>query len=273
MRSLTASTTAIVFSPDCLRMESATVGRPLRRATVCKSSAPSSTRPTSLRRTSPPSRSRTTRSPISSTLSALPRMRSPASCPELFTLPAGICTFCCFKACSTSLAVSMNAFSRTGSSHTLICRFRAPSSVTCPTPATLSNCRRSTLSAYSLISRTGLSATSEMLMMGSASGSSFSTIGASILSGSVARMRFTRSRTSCAATSTFLSRLNETSTWEMPSVEVERSSSIPLTVLTASSILSVISVSISFGVAPSSRVRTITEGKSTFGKRSTGSRV
>ncbi len=86
-------------------------------------------------------------------------------------------------------------------------------------------------------------------------------------------IRFTRSRTSCAATSTFFSSTNATSTWEMLSLLVERSWSMPLTVFTASSILSVISVSISWGVAPSRRVVMATVGKSTLGKRSTGSRV
>ena len=55
-------------------------------------------------------------------------------------------------------------------------------------------------------------------------------------------------------------------TCETPSDEVERSSSMPLMVLTASSILSVISVSTSSGAAPGSRVVTTTVGKSTFGK-------
>ncbi|CAN5859725.1 hypothetical protein BH24ACI4_BH24ACI4_10890 [soil metagenome] len=61
-------------------------------------------------------------------------------------------------------------------------------------------------------------------------------------------------------------------TCETPSDDMDRSSSIPLIVLTASSILSVISLSISSGAAPGSRVVTITVGKSTFGKRSTPSR-
>ena len=43
---------------------------------------------------------------------------------------------------------------------------------------------------------------------------------------------------------------------------------MPLIVLTASSILSVISVSTSSGAAPGRRVVTTTVGKSTFGKRS-----
>ena len=55
---------------------------------------------------------------------------------------------------------------------------------------------------------------------------------------------------------------------ETPSEEVDLSSSMPLMVLTASSILSEISVSISSGAAPGSLVVTTTVGKSTFGKRS-----
>ena len=62
-------------------------------------------------------------------------------------------------------------------------------------------------------------------------------------------------------------------TCEMPSDETERSSSMPLMVLTASSILSVISVSICSGAAPGCTVVTTTVGKSIFGKRSTPSWV
>ena len=60
-------------------------------------------------------------------------------------------------------------------------------------------------------------------------------------------------------------------TCEMPSDEIDRNSSMPLTVLTASSILSVISVSISSGAEPGWRVVTVIIGKSTLGKRSTPS--
>ena len=62
-------------------------------------------------------------------------------------------------------------------------------------------------------------------------------------------------------------------TCETPSDEFDRSSSMLLIVLTASSILSVISVSTSSGAAPGSRVVTTTVGKSTLGKRSRPSRV
>ena len=62
-------------------------------------------------------------------------------------------------------------------------------------------------------------------------------------------------------------------TCDTPSEETERSSSIPLIVLTASSILSVISVSICSGAAPGCTVVIRTVGKSIFGKRSTPRRV
>jgi hypothetical protein len=79
----------------------------------------------------------------------------------------------------------------------------------------------------------------------------------------------TCSRTSCAATLMSLSNWKLTMTCDTPSVEIERSSSMPLMVLIASSILSESSVSTSCGDAPGSVVTTVTIGRSTFGKRST----
>src|ERR1043166_2454072 len=124
----------------------------------------------------------------------------------------------------------------------------------------LSSWRRSTLSAYSVMSRTGLFALSARLRTGAASGSILSTRGCWIVFGSSGRTPLTLSRTSCAATSVSFSRTKLMATCEIPSEEVERSSSMPLIVLTASSILSVTSVS-------------STVGKSIFGKRSTPRRV
>jgi len=54
-------------------------------------------------------------------------------------------------------------------------------------------------------------------------------------------------------------------TCETPSEDTERNSSMPLMVLTASSILSLISVSICSGAAPGWIVVTITRGKSILG--------
>jgi hypothetical protein len=71
--------------------------------------------------------------------------------------------------------------------------------------------------------------------------------------------------------SAFLSSRNWTKTCETPSTEVERSSSMPLMVLTAASILSVTSVSISRGLAPGLTTVIVIVGKSIFGNRSTPS--
>ncbi len=107
--------------------------------------------------------------------------------------------------------------------------------------------------------------------MGDASGSIFETTGWSMPLGKSGRTLLMWSRTSCAATSGFLSRLKVMMTSDTPWLEVERSSSMPLMVLTAPSILSVSSVSISSGAAPFSVVVTTMAGKSIFGNWSTPS--
>ncbi len=137
---------------------------------------------------------------------------------------------------------------------TLIWRDRPPTTSTWPTPLTLSIRRRSTLSAYSVMSRTGRVDVTATLSTGDASGSIFSMAGCSAVAGRLCSTRLTLSRTSCAATSTFFSSRNVTMTCDTPSDETERSSSMPLMVLTASSILSLISVSTCSGAAPGSRV-------------------
>ncbi len=78
---------------------------------------------------------------------------------------------------------------------------------------------------------------------------------------------------SWAATSMSRSRVNVTTTMELPGPEMERSSSIPSTVLTTSSIGWVTSVSTSSAEAPGRVVRMVTVGRSTEGKRSTPRRV
>ena len=62
-------------------------------------------------------------------------------------------------------------------------------------------------------------------------------------------------------------------TIELPAPEIERSSSMPSTVLTASSIRWLIRTSTSSGEAPGSCVRMTTVGRSIDGKRSTPSRM
>ena len=102
----------------------------------------------------------------------------------------------------------------------------AAETTTWPTPFTLSSCRRSVLSAYSVMSRIGLFADTASVRTGAASGSNFSTVGCSIVFGSSGSTRLTRSRTSCAAMSASFSSRNETMTCETPSDEFERSSSM-----------------------------------------------
>jgi hypothetical protein len=92
--------------------------------------------------------------------------------------------------------------------------------------------------------------------------------GASVPWGSCERIVATFSRTSCAAVSMSRSRMNETKTWPCPSIVIERSSSIPLMVLTTSSMRLVIWLSTSSGLAPGRWVVTVTVGMSTFGKMS-----
>ena len=184
-----------------------------------------------------------------------PRVRSVTDCAPWSMRPPGMSAFCDCSARATSLTDSFCARSSAGSSHRLIWRLRPPITTTWPTPSELSRRRRRTLSANSVMSRTGLSAVTATVMTGAAVKSSFSTVGCSTVRGSCGITRLTRSRTSCAATSAFFSSLNDTTTCEMPSDEVEVSVSMPLIVLTASSILSVTSVSICSGAAPGSARR------------------
>ncbi len=79
----------------------------------------------------------------------------------------------------------------------------------------------------------------------------------------------TRSRTSWAALSMSRSRLKVVMMKEPPEPEIERISSIPSTVLIASSSGCETSDSTSSVEAPGSEVRTETVGRSTEGKRST----
>jgi hypothetical protein len=67
------------------------------------------------------------------------------------------------------------------------------------------------------------------------------------------------------------SKLNVATTKLTPLDEIERSSLMPSTLFTTSSISSEISDSTSSGAAPGNEVRIITVGRSTAGKRSTPS--
>ncbi len=152
---------------------------------------------------------------------------------------------------------------------TLMARSRPPTTLTSPTPPTRSNCGRASLSPSSVSSRKERSAESEIVMIGELSLLNFWTTGGSTSSGSERTTVATRSRTSCAAVSRSRSSLKVAMTSDVPGPETERSSSMPSTVLTTSSMGCEMSVSTSSAEAPASVVRTLTVGRSTEGNRST----
>ena len=110
-----------------------------------------------------------------------------------------------------------------------------------------------------------IGADTEKNMSGIASGSCFCTTGGSAVSGRLRMTGSTFARTSWAATSGFFDRSNVIVTRDCPSVDVERSSSMPATVLTAASTRSVTSASMLSGVAPGFDVVTETTGDSIRG--------
>ena len=125
------------------------------------------------------------------------------------------------------------------------------------------------LSASSVSSRSGRFAATAMVITGDWSLSDLLMTGGRTSRGSWVMAAETRSRTSCVAASMSRSSRNVAMTNEEPGFETERSSSMPSTVLTASSIGCEMSTSISSGEAPGRKVRTNTVGRSTAGKRST----
>ena len=108
-RALTASTTATVFSPDCLRIDRTTLSLPSSEAEVLGSSTPSSTRATSPMRVGWSWLSLMTMRPIFATSSTRPSTRSERLFGPVSICPPGTLRFCCASARSTSTAVSPTA--------------------------------------------------------------------------------------------------------------------------------------------------------------------
>ena len=107
------------------------------------------------------------------------------------------------------------------------------------------------------------------VMIGAASRSNLLTRGVSIPSGRIRLIDEILSRASCAPTSPFFSKMKRTTTVQLPSRVVERNSSIPEIVLSASSIGLVTELSISSALAPGNAAEIEITGKSTLGNRST----
>ncbi len=153
----------------------------------------------------------------------------------------------------------------------LIRRFCPPRIVTWPTPSSRSSARCTLISATSVTSRTGVpaGASTASTATGAESGSALAICGLRAPVGSCDTMALTRCSTSCAARLGSFSSVNWAITRDAPSVEIDDSSSSPATVLTAASILSVMSVSTDAGAAPGWMVVMVTSGKSTLGNLST----
>jgi hypothetical protein len=105
-------------------------------------------------------------------------------------------------------------------------------------------------------------------MIGEASRSCFCTTGGSMSGGRRFITPATASRTSCDATLMFWSSRNVMISIETPSLLIDRSSSMPATVATASSSTCVTSDSTSAEAAPGYIVMTRSVGRSMLGNRS-----
>ena len=261
--------TATVLAPDWRRTSRTTVGTPFNRAVERCSLVPSSVRPMSRMRTDAPPIVATTRSSKARGSARRPIVRSVASRAPRVTLPPAASAFCRTIASRTSVMGIPKAASRSASTHTLTARSNPPTICTSPTPADRSRRIFTTLSASSVSSRRGRSPARATVRTGCWSLSNFETRGGVASFGRSLRMVATRSRTSWAAVSMSRLRLKVTITTEVPGPEIDRSSSIPSTVLTASSMRLEIPVSTSSAEAPGSWVRIETVGRSTEGNRST----
>jgi hypothetical protein len=143
----------------------------------------------------------------------------------------------------------------------LIWRAAPPTTFTPPTPGIDSKRVATTSSAMSVSSRTGRSALCSAIdMIGESFGSKRWMIGSSMSCGSCRRMRATLPCTSCSASIGFAESSSRTRTFELPSDDVEVTSRIPWTVLTASSIGLESSRSTTSGDAPGYDVWMLTTG-------------
>ncbi len=269
--SFTDSITSTVLAPLCRRISRLTVGTPFSRDAERCSLVPSSASPRSLTRTGWPLTVATTRSLKSATFSKRPMVRRVCSRAPEVTLPPGASEFCRSRACRTSVMGMPYAASRPGSIQMLMARSSPPSSDTSPTPLARSSCTLMTLSAYSVSSRSGRFPERAIVSTGELSLLNLAMTGGRVSSGNWRTTVDTRSRMSWAAVSMSRSRSKVAMTIELPPEEMERSSWMPSTVLTASSMRSETSASVSSVEAPGSAVRTETVGRSTEGKRSTPS--
>ncbi len=144
-RSLTARPTCTALAPRSLVMPKPTEVSPMVRLSRRRSSRPSSTTATSLRRTGEPWVKLTTRSRNESMSIASPWARTFISRSPLSMRPAG--TSWCSRAIArlTSITVRPCASSRAASYQTRTLRSRKPKTKISPTPSIICSCGRTTL--------------------------------------------------------------------------------------------------------------------------------
>lgn len=255
---------ATALAPRCLRTPSPWAGWPLFRAMTRRSSRPSSTVATSASVVTVPSRSATTSARNSSTPRASPRSRTFSSRSRPSNRPAGSSTCWRSSARTTSAAVTLRASIRTASSHTRRLRSRYPPSRISPTPGTV--CSRSrTRRASSASSCGGRSPVTATQRIGWSSGLLFVITGGSRARGRRRWACATRVCVSCSAASMSRPTSNSSVTVARPCCDEDEMSTIPSTLMHASSTSSTTSVSMVSGDAPSRVSDTVTCGKSTSG--------
>ena len=184
MRSQVESTTATVLAPDCLRTPMPTVGSPSKWAMVSTSSAPSSTRATSSRRTGEPPTEATTSRRRSSTERNSASVFTWYSTRWLSTRPPGTSTCSRWMAAVTSSAASPRERSSSPSSQMRIARSWRPKSMVPATPGRVSTRGLTRERTNSLTSTEGRSAKIGTHTTGWSPKSSFTTSGGSTSSGS-----------------------------------------------------------------------------------------
>ena len=160
------------------------------------------------------------------------------------------------------------ALSRSAFSSSWISRLRSPIRLTDPTSFTVSSACFTFLSAISVSSFRSRGLYTAKLRIGAASGSIFWMFSGRVSRGNWLTTPASLSRTSWTAVSMSRSSVNVIVTRALPWSDDARSSSMPLIVLTASSMRLVICVSISSALAPGSIALTFTTGLSVFGIRS-----
>ncbi len=253
MRSIsrvTASATATVFSPDCFVTRRRTPGLPLMRVTDRRSSVVSRTSAMSRRYTGTPLLVMTTRSRISSRFSNCPWLRSRYVVSPSEISPSGMFWFSVRSRAMTRSTDRSSAVICSFESSTRIWRRRPPSTVTAATPSARSRRGLIWFSATSRSATRSKSPSSPMLMMGKAVVSNLKIVGDSASSGSRARMRSIRVRTSSVASFRSVPHAKLSRTMPEPSEANELICSMPAMAATACSIGRVTSSSISSGPTP-----------------------